>query len=160
MKKESILVVDDDTDIRTVVAKALERPGRRVEVAEDARDALDLARTQQFDVVVSDMKMEKATSGLDLLKAFKEASPGTRVVLMSAFSSLDTAVEAVRAGAFDYVAKPFDVREVMATVERALAGGAGRILKAPSSADPHRFVLELKDARTRNAGITEDTHAP
>jgi signal transduction histidine kinase len=50
--------------------------------------------------------------------------------------------------------------EMVATVERALAGCAGRILQAPSSADPHLFVLELKDAGTRNAGITEDTHAP
>ena len=131
---KSILVVDDDADIRTIVAKALAGPGRRVEVAEDARDALDLARAEQFDVVVSDMKMEKATSGLDLLKAFKEASPQTRVVLMSAYSSLDTAVEAVRAGAFDYVAKPFDVREVMATVERALAATA--VPEAPPATAP------------------------
>ena len=121
---KSILVVDDDADIRMVVAKALESPGRRVEVAEDARDALDLTRTQSFDVVVSDMKMEKETSGLKLLKDFKDINPQTQVVLMSAYSSIDTAVEAVRAGAFDYVAKPFDVREVMATVDRALAVAA------------------------------------
>ena len=83
---KSILVVDDDADIRTIVAKALEGPGRRVEVAEDARDALDLTRTQSFDVVVSDMKMEKETSGLKLLKGFKDINPQIQVILMSTLS--------------------------------------------------------------------------
>jgi DNA-binding NtrC family response regulator len=107
-----------------------------VEVAEDARDALDLTRTQSFDVVVSDMKMEKETSGLKLLKDFKDINPQTQVILMSAYSSIDTAVEAVRAGAFDYVAKPFDVREVMATVDRALAVAAEASEPAASTTAP------------------------
>jgi len=115
-----ILIVDDDADILEVVRVALSKPGRTVEVAREASTALDLAGSRRFDVVLTDLNLKSKTSGLDLLRAFKEASPATHVILMSGFGTLDSAVEGVRSGAFDYISKPFDIREVMATVDRAL----------------------------------------
>ena len=130
----SILVVDDDADTLSILARAVQGPGRRVVTADQARAALDLARADRFALVISDVRMEKATSGLEVLKSFKDACAATQVILMSAYSTLDVAVEAIRAGAFDYIAKPFDVREVMATVERALA--ATPLTDSPTAPSP------------------------
>src|SRR5262249_11328217 len=83
-------------------------------------EALALAERGGFDLVVSDINLNADLSGLDLLRAFKRADPRLEVVLVSGFGTLDTAIEAVRAGAFDYVSKPFDSVEVKETVERAV----------------------------------------
>lgn len=115
-----LLVVDDDEDILEVVRVALSGPGREVEVRRDAQAALALAGQEPFDVVVTDVDLKSNISGLDLLRAFKAGAPATQVILMSGFGSLDNAVEGVRSGAFEYISKPFDIREVMATVNRAL----------------------------------------
>lgn len=115
-----LLVVDDDEDILEVVRLALSGPDRQVEVQRDALAALALAGRKQFDLVVTDVDLKSKTSGLDLLRAFKQSAPATQVILMSGFGTLDTAVEGVRHGAFDYISKPFDVRELIAAVNRAL----------------------------------------
>jgi DNA-binding NtrC family response regulator len=82
---------------------------------------MELAQKDKFDLVISDINLNGPESGLDVLKAFKEANPAGEVVLISGFGTLDTAVRAVRAGAFDYISKPFNIAEVRAIVARALA---------------------------------------
>ena len=114
-----ILVVDDDEDTLEVVRVALTKPGRKVEAVRDAQAALAMAGTHQYAVVLTDINLKSKVNGLDLLRAFREASPATNVILMSGFGTLDNAVEGVRNGAFDYISKPFDIREVIATVDRA-----------------------------------------
>jgi DNA-binding NtrC family response regulator len=120
-----ILIVDDDLDLLEVVSTALARPDRRIECASSGDVAMALSRgDRRFDVVLTDLNLKSAVSGLDVLKSFKSEHPSTQVILMSGFSTLDSAVEGVRAGALDYIGKPFDIREVTATVNRALEARA------------------------------------
>jgi DNA-binding NtrC family response regulator len=115
-----ILVVDDDRETCRFMDELLRGPDRAIEVAHTPQQALALAEHGAFDLVVSDINLNAELSGLDLLRAFKRADPGLEVVLISGFGTLETAIEAVRAGAFDYVSKPFDIVEVKETVARAL----------------------------------------
>jgi DNA-binding NtrC family response regulator len=115
-----ILVVDDDRETCRFMEELLRAPGRTIELAHTPDEALALAQRGGFDLVVSDINLNADLSGLDLLRAFKRADAGLEVVLISGFGTLETAIEAVRAGAFDYVSKPFDIVEVKETVARAL----------------------------------------
>jgi len=116
-----ILIVDDDLDTCRFMADLLERPDREIESAHDPRSALALVGDRAYDLVISDINLNADQSGLDILRAFRAASPRGQVLLISGFGTLETAIDAVRAGAFDYISKPFDINEVKATVERALA---------------------------------------
>ena len=116
-----ILIVDDDAETCRLIAELVAAPDRELQQAHTAEQAIDRARREQFDLVISDINLNGPESGLDVLRAFKRANPTGEVVLISGFGTLDTAVEAVRAGAFDYISKPFNIAEVRATVGRALA---------------------------------------
>jgi DNA-binding NtrC family response regulator len=120
MTAKRILIVDDDRETCRLIAELVGGPGRTLEDATTPRQALDRIRDQRFDLVISDINLNAAESGLDILKAVKAHQPPAQVVLISAFGTLDTAIAAVRAGAFDYISKPFNIGEVKATVERAL----------------------------------------
>jgi len=115
-----ILVVDDDVEACRLLAELVAAPGREVQYAQRAEDAIARARHEHFDLVISDLHLNGPKSGLDVLQAFRRATPPSEVVLISGFGSLDTAVQAVRAGAFDYISKPFDITEIQRTVARAL----------------------------------------
>jgi DNA-binding NtrC family response regulator len=115
-----ILIVDDDLETCRLIAELVAAPGRELHQTQTAADAIDLARRERFDLVISDINLDGRESGLDVLKAFKDANPAGEILLISGFGTLDTAVQAVRAGAFDYISKPFNISEVKATVERAL----------------------------------------
>ena len=115
-----ILVVDDDPSTCEFLLELLEDVGE-IESRQDPKDAIELATRERFDVVVSDINFEASLSGIDVLKAVKQAHGDTEVVLVSAFGSLDAAIEAVRLGAYDFVSKPFDVEGVKETIRRALA---------------------------------------
>jgi DNA-binding NtrC family response regulator len=118
-----ILIVDDDLETCRLIAELLAAPGRQLYQEQKATDAIDQARREPFDLVISDINLNGPESGLDVLKAFKSANPAGEVLLISGFGTLDTAVQAVRAGAFDYISKPFNISEVKVAVERALARG-------------------------------------
>ena len=120
----AILIVDDDESICTLLEQALARPGRRVQSTVDDEEALALAEGSHFDVVLSDVNLKSRRNGIDVLKAFRARSPRTQVILMTGYGTVESAVEGVRAGAFDYISKPFDVRDVIATVERALVSAS------------------------------------
>src|SRR5438552_11105412 len=115
-----ILVVDDDRETCRFMDELLRGDDRHIELAHTRREAMALAERGAFDLVLSDINLNAELSGLDLLRAFKGADPRLEVVLISGFGTLETAIEAVRAGAFDYVSKPFDIVEVKETVDRAL----------------------------------------
>ncbi|HET9314344.1 MAG TPA: sigma-54 dependent transcriptional regulator, partial [Vicinamibacteria bacterium] len=116
-----ILVVDDDRETCRFMNELLQEPEREIVTAETPEDALARVQEGGFDLVVSDINLDAELSGLDLLRAFKARDPEIEVVLISAFGSLETALEAVKAGAFDFVSKPVDIGQVRDVVERALA---------------------------------------
>jgi DNA-binding NtrC family response regulator len=137
-----ILIVDDDLETCRLIAELVAAPGRELHEAQKAADAIDRARREPFDLVISDINLNGPATGLDVLKAFKDANPTGEVLLISGFGTLDTAVQAVRAGAFDYISKPFNIAEVKAAVERALAQGGGRPPRTPAApAQPPEGLL-------------------
>jgi DNA-binding NtrC family response regulator len=128
-----ILIVDDDRETCRFITELLERDDREIESAFDPATALRLVHAHPFDLVISDINLNADKSGLDILRAFRESSPGGQVLLISGFGTLETAIDAVRAGAFDYISKPFNIAEVKATVERALAQVGPRDDEGPSA---------------------------
>jgi len=114
----AVLVVDDDAAMREMLVSLLEEEGIRAEGAEGGAKALDRLRDSEFDAVLSDIRMPD-TSGIEMLGEAREIRPDLPVILMTAFGSIDSAVEAMRAGAFDYVTKPFKKNEVLVILERA-----------------------------------------
>src|SRR5687768_14265911 len=132
-----ILVVDDDRDTCRFIAEVLAAPGREFELASETDRALNLARTEPFDLVVCDINLNSPVGGLDVLRAFKAVNPNGQVLLVSGFGTLETAIEAVRAGAFDYISKPFDIAEIKKAVERALHQADARsVAPTPSTEAP------------------------
>jgi DNA-binding NtrC family response regulator len=119
LMKRSILVVDDDSDMREMVCDLLESRGYAVATAAAAEGALQAAYEREFDAVLTDLQMP-GMDGLGLLGALRELHPELPVVLMTSFGSIQTAVEAMRAGAHDYVTKPFDNESLLLTLERAI----------------------------------------
>ncbi len=137
-----ILIVDDDVETCRLIAELVAAPGRELHQCQTAARAIELAQKDTFDLVISDINLNGPESGLDVLKAFKQAYPGGEVVLISGFGTLDTAVQAVRAGAFDYISKPFNIAEVRATVGRALArdNKSGTTTEHVSGAPPEGII--------------------
>src|SRR3989442_15417451 len=119
MAAAQLLLVEDDNAMREMLESLFRQEGYLVSEASSASAALDLVRQTDFDVVLSDIKMP-GKSGLELVGELRELRPDTPVVLMTAFGSIDTAVDAMRAGAFGYTTKPFQPEEVLRTVKRAL----------------------------------------
>ncbi len=110
-KKPRILVVDDEAAMRESLRDWLMEDGYEVGLAEQGEIALELARLRSWDIVLLDLKMP-GMDGLETLRALKEVAPEAEVLMMTAYASVDTAVEAMKQGAFDYLVKPFDPDEV------------------------------------------------
>jgi DNA-binding NtrC family response regulator len=123
MSKPSILVIDDDESITVTVSRFLQAHGYRVAVANDGGDALAEARSGAYPIIISDIYIDQVT-GLDILGAAREASRNAAVILMTARGSVRTTVEAEMQGAFEYLAKPFDLSRLLAVIERAEAAAA------------------------------------
>ena len=115
-----ILVIDDDPDTCRLMRDLLSRPGRDVDASTDPDSALLRHRSRPYDVVVTDLNLGPDRDGIDVLRATRETSARTQVVIVTAFGELAKAVEAVREGAFDFLSKPFNAAEFRQVVERAL----------------------------------------
>jgi len=116
----NILVVDDDRDTQDLLREVLGGEGYQVSTAGSAEQALEVGQHELFDVIISDMRLGPDLNGLDVLRAYKSVQPESEVILITAFGSMETAIEAVKAGAFDYISKPFEIDEVLLQVGRAL----------------------------------------
>jgi two-component system response regulator PilR (NtrC family) len=116
---ERILVVDDDRGMQDVLDIMLSRAGYQVATADDGAAALEIIRKKKFDLVITDLKMPRV-DGIDLLKGVKETAPETAVILLTAFASGETALAAMREGAYDYVEKNFNVDDMLAIVRDAI----------------------------------------
>ena len=119
MKNQRILVVDDQQANLVTLERILTREGWIVDKARDGREALDLFRENGPSVIVTDLKMPGMT-GLELLKAVRALSSNVEVILMTAFGTVDTAVDAMKYGAWDYVTKPLKRAEIVSSVKKAL----------------------------------------
>ncbi|OGB94796.1 MAG: hypothetical protein A2Z31_09790 [candidate division NC10 bacterium RBG_16_65_8] len=117
---ERILVVDDEEQMRDLLAKVLERKGYQVVVCGDGTEALAVLEKEPADMVVTDVRMPGLT-GMEALRAIKELNPEIVVIIMTAFGSIDQAVQAVKEGAYDYINKPFKIDEMLLTIDKALA---------------------------------------
>jgi DNA-binding NtrC family response regulator len=115
-----ILVVEDEQAIRFALRGLLKREGYEVELAEDGEAAIRVLDKATFDMVLTDLALGRGASGMDVLKVVKEQRPETAVVMITAHGSEKIAVEAMKAGAEDYVPKPFDNDELRVVVRRAL----------------------------------------
>lgn len=133
MKGLKVLIVDDEPLMRLSMLDALEALGCEVTAAATGTEGLAILGTRQFDIVITDLRLPGA-DGLTILKASKERSPTTEVILITAHGSVDTAVGAIKLGAYDYITKPFQMDELLLIVERV-----GKILGL------RRENLELKE---------------
>src|SRR3954470_21674921 len=114
-----ILVVEDDDSLRRVTQAQLERGGYETSVAVDVSEALDILKKEPKELVITDLNLPDA-SGMELLKTIRAEYPETTVVIVTAYGTIETAVEAIRAGAYDYITKPVHPDELRALVARVL----------------------------------------
>jgi len=114
-----LLVVDDDVDTLQLIVEVLQEEGFQAQSCVDGDRALKLLKQERFDLVLADIKMPRMT-GIDLLFQMRSLGLDTKVILMTAYASLETAVQAVRGGALDYLVKPFTLKELRGRVRQAL----------------------------------------
>ncbi len=119
MNQPTILVVDDDANIRRVLVYQLNKAGYKTTAAENGKKALELFSKHRYQAVLTDLNMPEL-SGEELLKQIKQQSPDTPVIVISAFGGIGSAVEAMKLGAFHYLAKPLDRDELLHTIRNAL----------------------------------------
>ena len=131
-----ILVVDDDKASCELLREIFATQGWESASAQTPETALALAGEKKFDLIVSDINLESAQTGLDLLRELRGACP---IILVTGFGSLDAAVEATREGAWDFISKPFKVAEVVATAQRALERAGAPQDERDTEASPEKL---------------------
>ena len=140
--KGKILVVDDEKNLREFLEIMLEKDGFDVDTAKDGREAVEIFQRQFYDLIICDVKMPKL-DGLAVLKKAKETWPETDIIMITAFASTETAVEAMKQGALDYITKPFKVEEIRIIIQRAF----------------ERKFLEIQNALLKKQLRSQDSHA-
>ena len=115
----SILVIDDKDSMRQMLSKTLESEGYEVESAKNGERGLEKAKEKKYDLVLADLKLPKM-DGLEVLSTLKELDPEVAVIMMTAYGTIESAVEAMKQGAFDFLAKPFDTDHLNVLIKRAL----------------------------------------
>jgi len=131
-----VLVVDDERDTRILIEDILSGEGYEIRTCSSGEEALELLGREGFDVILCDIKMP-GIMGIDLLLHVRRMGLETEVILMTAYASVQTAVQALRGEAFDYLTKPFSLKELRQTVRQAM--------RSRPSADQQRAVMHLKD---------------
>jgi DNA-binding NtrC family response regulator len=121
---ERLLVVEDDLGVRTTIVTLLECEGYEVDAVSSTREALERLNSRTYPIVISDIYLDERT-GLDVLEAARTKNPRCAVILMTARGTMETVMAATRGGAFDYIAKPFELERMLETVKRAEASLTG-----------------------------------
>lgn len=139
-----LLVVDDDSGMRVMLADHLHTLGLAVSSARSGQDAVELLNSEAFDIVLTDLVMP-GVDGMAVLEAARQSDPRTHVVVMTGYSSLKTAINSVRSGAFDYLTKPFELVQIEIIVNRILEN---RRLKAENVELNRRVALLTEQNRS------------
>lgn len=147
---KTILLADDDANLRRVLEFQLTEAGYRVSTAADGAQALKAFTENDFDCVITDLRMPKL-SGLEFLEKIKAVDSEIPVIVVTAFGEVETAVAAMRAGAYDYINKPFNRDEILLTLERALSFSQTK--------DENRRLRELVDQEFRLENVIGDSPA-
>jgi len=145
-----ILVADDDPTIRSELAELLTEGGHAVQVAADGGEALRLLEAEPFDAALLDLVMPRAT-GMEVLRRVRVVRPQTAVIMITGQGTIDTAVEAMKSGAVDFVSKPFDVEVIQRTLTGLQEEREARRLLAGSGADASALKGLVEDAAQRKA---------
>lgn len=135
MGKNSILIAEDDPELRGTLFEGLSKDGNRVHLAETAEEALRLFGQKAFDLVIADVKLP-GLNGLQLLESIKNKSVHTPVIMMTGFGTVQNAVEAMKKGAFEYLLKPFSLDLMNQVVEKALEKNHAKL---PEDPEPLNF---------------------
>lgn len=146
MENLSILVVDDDPVIRRLLQERLKNANYQVLVAEDGHQAERLLKTHRFDVVLTDLVMPGGIGGIEVLEITKELHPNTEVVVITAHSSVDTAVAAMKKGASDYLEKPINFDELFLRMDKI--ANLKTILRSAQDIQQAMNVTETEAAST------------
>ena len=117
--KAKILVVDDEKTIRESVSLVLNDEGHETSLAASGKEALDLLSNEDYDILITDLKMP-GMDGMELVKRTFDLCPQTSVIIITAHASVESAIEALRMGAFDYILKPFDFDDLILKVRRLI----------------------------------------
>jgi len=116
---KKIIVIDDEKIVCDMAKKILGNEGYSVETFTDSQAALDRIRNERFDLVITDFKMENV-SGMDILREVNHRYPDTKVIMLTAYATLDTAIEAIREKIFDFFPKPVKIEDLKKSVKKAL----------------------------------------
>ncbi|HEY0762148.1 MAG TPA: sigma-54 dependent transcriptional regulator [Pyrinomonadaceae bacterium] len=161
-KIPQILTVDDDAVTCELLCEVFAREGFGAAFANSGEAALEAVAQQPPDLLLSDIRMKTRLDGLSLLEIVRREYPSIPVVLMTAFGSIETAVRAVKEGAFDYISKPFNIDELVAIVRRALTNGTGKqvaseldederssglIGRTPAMLEIYKMIARVSDSR-------------
>lgn len=122
--EQRLLVVEDDPSVRTTIVTCLELEGYSVDAVSSTGEAMERLGAESYPIVISDIYIDDRT-GLDVLEAARKKDPGCSVILMTARGTMETVMAATRGGAFDYIAKPFDLNRMVETIKRAEASRSG-----------------------------------
>ncbi len=160
-----ILIVDDDPVTCELLCEVFEREGFAARFAQSGESALETLSDERPDVLISDIRMKTRLDGLALLDQARRDHPELPVILMTAFGSIETAIRAVKEGAFDYISKPFDIETMLATVHRALTAqllkqspipdreaedealASGLIGRNPAMLEIYKLIARVSDSR-------------
>src|SRR5216117_3549411 len=144
MPQPNVLIMDDEPLMRISIGDALKAEGCQVKVATTGLEGMDLIRKEPFEIVITDLRLP-GMDGLQILQACKEVSPTTGVIVITAYGSVETAVEAMKMGAYDYITKPFSMDELLLIVKR--------LVKMLELEDENRSLREELEGRFSFKGI-------
>ncbi len=136
-----LLIAEDERPLRALLFEELQESGREIRLAANGLEALDLLKEEKFDLLITDIKMP-GMSGIELLKEAKRLQPHLLVIIITGYATLESAIEALKEGAYDYIRKPFSLEELKVSVDNACA----RILLEREN---QRLLQDLKKAYER-----------
>ena len=139
-----ILVVDDEEAIRFSLQRTLERDGHEVWTAEDGHQALHLVQHHVFDLILTDLKME-GINGVEVMRQAQAMTPNTAIIMLTGYATLESAIEALRHGVFDYLIKPCSSADIRAAVEKALSQRSRKLRRGQLLDQMTTTLAELRD---------------